>query len=191
MAALPSPTSLSLRSILAGRSAGAGGSIGARDAATGRRRLPNTDGATGGRRTITGAGSGLATAGARRYTIESSLTARDSGRAGVWSRVAHADEGTSDGGIASRSTGTAVTGGGVTRSWKRETIRSNPATQTTAAMMPAVTAAAVMRRVNGSRRWRTRRRGLPRAFTERGRDSGSGSTAVAPQMSFTITLMSG
>src|SRR5207249_9775144 len=133
----------------------------------------------------------LTTAGTGRSKVDAFLTARTSGRVDVGSRAADADGGAFDGGIATRSTGTAVTGGGVTRLWKCETTRSNPVTQTTAAMMPAVAMAAVMRSVNGRRRGRTRRRGFPRAFTERGRDAGSSSTAVAPQMSFTITLTSG
>ena len=181
MTALPSPGSVSLRSALAGRSVGIRCSIGAEDSAVvrestaGRGRLSTTGVTTGGCRTIAGAGSGLTTAGTGRSKVDAFLTARTSGRVDVdvGSRAADADGGASDSGIAARSTGTAVTGGGVTRLWKCETTRSNPVTQTTAAMMPAVAMAAVMRSVNGRRRGRTRRRGFPRAFTERGRDAGS------------------
>ena len=166
--------------------------------------MASAGGATAGCERIDRVGNDLGTSGARRSSgtrcsgvsfsatgANLSVTGNASRSVDVGSRVAHAGAGDSAGGLASRSTGTAVTAGGVTRLWTCETIRSNPAAQTTAATMPTVTTAAVIRSVNTGRRWRTRRRGFPRAFTERGRDSGSVRTAIAPQMSFTITLTSG
>src|SRR5690242_10050314 len=105
-------------------------------------------------------------------TVDVSVTARDPDGVDIGSRAADAGAGDSEVGATLRSMGTAVTAGGVTRLWKRARIRSNPsnpATHTSAATIPAVTTAVVIRKGNGRRR--TRRRGLPRAFTERGRDS--------------------
>src|SRR3989442_2876007 len=118
MTALPSPGSVSRRSVQADRSGGISCLIGAEDSAVvrewtaGRGRLSTTGVTTGRCRTIAGAGSGLTTAGTGRSSVDAFLTARNSGRvdADVGSRVADADEGASDGSIASRSTGTAVTG---------------------------------------------------------------------------------
>src|SRR5207253_10642430 len=118
MTALPSPGSVSLRSALAGRSVGIRCSIGAEDSAVvrestaGRGRLSTTGVTTGGCRTIAGAGRGLTTAGTDRSKVDAFLTARTSGRGDVGSRAADADGGASDSGFATRSTGTAVTGGG-------------------------------------------------------------------------------
>src|SRR5438132_6685085 len=79
MTALPSPGSVSLRSVLAGRSVGIRCSIGAEDSAvvrestSGRGRLSTTGVTTGGCRTIAGAGSGLTTAGTRSEEHTSEL----------------------------------------------------------------------------------------------------------------------
>src|SRR5437867_3411334 len=104
MTALPSAGSVSLRSILAGRSVDARRSIGAEDSSVvwdstaGRGWLSIAGIVTGGCRTIADAGSGLRTARTRRSGVDVSLTARNSGRAagGVSPRVADTDEGISD-----------------------------------------------------------------------------------------------